>query len=1015
MVTITTSNTFGGATLVNSFSVTLVLNSFNQAPTLTSGGGSIGAATTDFGSLSAQARSVVVQADGKIVATGYAQDAQGQGGYNSELVRYNADGSIDTTFGLGGIVSSGPSFATGSGVAVQADGKIVTAGAVFGSPNHFALARYNSDGSFDTSFGSGGKVVTDFGSTVPFGLLIQPNGKIVLAGGANGSLDFGVARFNTDGSFDTSFDTDGKVTTNFGGTYTAGYGVARTPDRKIVVAGIKEFVGAGFDYDFAVARYNDDGSLDTSFGAGGKVTTDFASTDDIPYSVTVQTDGKIVVAGMTDPGAAANFGLVRYNVDGSLDASFGIGGKVVTDFGANLEAGNGVAMQTDGKIVVAGFSISGSHSDFVMARYSGDGSLDASFGNGGKVTANFGLNNDQAISVVIQPDGKILVAGSTSAGAGTGADYAVARFNGDGSLDTSFGTRVPLGGAAFYTEGGAPAVLNAAATVHDTELAAIGNYAGASLTLARHGGANAQDVFGASGNLAALTQGGNIVLSGVAVGTVTQNSGGVLLLTFGANATEARVNEAMRDITYVNASDNPAASVQVDWSFSDGNTGAQGMGGAHAAAGTTTVSIAAVNDAPVNTVPGALTTATGVDHAITGLAVNDVDSTSLSTILFVDHGTLTIGTTGGAAITGNGTGSVTLTGSAAQIDAALQAAHNVLYHSAIGFVGPDVLTVLTHDAGGQGTGPLSDIDTVAVNVVPKNGSDFDGDGKSDILYFNDNGSTWLSQIDNIVPSAGGFGPVLASGQHIASIADFDGNQKADALIGSDDGTVTLDKMNGITVVSSTTVTTLSAGWHIETAADFNGDNKADILFSNDNGALWLSTTDGTSITGGGVPGTLNPGWHIGAVADFDGDGKADILYRNDNGQLWLNEMNGAAVKASAALTTLEAGWHLATSGDFDGDGRSDLLIRNDDGRLWLSELDGFNFKGGGLVGSTAPQSHITASGDYNGDGKSDILWQNDNGTLLISLMNAATVIFGGMPGQLDPGWHLAVHHYDVVL
>ena len=136
----------------------------NNAPALTTAGN--GMATTDFGSLIAQTRSVVVQADGKIVVDGYAQDVQQGGGYISELVRYNADGSIDTTFGIGGIVSSGPGFATGSGVAVQADGKIVTAGAVFGSSNHFALARYNSDGSFDTSFGTGGKVVTDFGTTV---------------------------------------------------------------------------------------------------------------------------------------------------------------------------------------------------------------------------------------------------------------------------------------------------------------------------------------------------------------------------------------------------------------------------------------------------------------------------------------------------------------------------------------------------------------------------------------------------------------------------------------------------------------------------------------------------------------------------------------------------------------------------------------------------------------------------------------------------------------------------------
>jgi uncharacterized delta-60 repeat protein len=405
-----------------------------------------GTVTTDFGSLSAEVRSIAVQADGKIVVTGYAQNVQaGQNGYSSELVRYNADGSIDLNFGVNGIVSAGPGFSTGSGVAIQADGRIVTAGSTFGSTNHFVLARHNTDGSLDTSYGTGGQVVTDFGSTAPFGSLIQPDGKFVLAGGADGSLDFGVARFNANGSFDASFGTGGKVTTNFGGTYSAGYGVARAPDGKIVVAGIKEFVGSGFDYDFAVARYNSDGSLDTSFGAGGKVTTDFASADDIPYTVTVQADGKIVVAGMTDPGAAANFGLVRYNLDGSLDGSFGTGGKVVTDFGANFEAANSVAMQADGKIVVAGFSFgSPSNADFALARYNSNGSLDASFGTGGKVKTGFGSNSDVANSFVIQPDGKILVGGSTSGGPGTGADYALARYNSDGSLDTSFGNDTAL-------------------------------------------------------------------------------------------------------------------------------------------------------------------------------------------------------------------------------------------------------------------------------------------------------------------------------------------------------------------------------------------------------------------------------------------------------------------------------------------------------------------------------------------------------------------------------------------
>src|ERR1700761_113153 len=125
---------------------------------------------------------------------------------------------------------------------------------------------------------------------------------------------------------------------------------------------------------------------------------------------------------------------------------------------------------------------------------------------------------------------------------GTTVDLAIARYNSDGSLDTSFGNSgAPLSGPAFYIEGASPIVLNARATVHDAELAAASSYDGASLTLARHGGATSGDVFGASGNLAALTEGGAITLSGVAIGTVTQNSGGVLVLTFGAAATEARV------------------------------------------------------------------------------------------------------------------------------------------------------------------------------------------------------------------------------------------------------------------------------------------------------------------------------------------------------------------------------------------------------------------------------------------------------------------------------------------
>jgi len=206
----------------------------------------------------------------------------------------------------------------GFSVALQPDGKIVVAGYAGGD---FALARYNSDGALDTSFGSGGKVTTDFGGSYHpdgFSVALQPDGKIVVAGYAGG--DFALARYNSDGALDTSFGSGGKVTTDFGGS-DAGYSVALQPDGKIVVAGY-----AGLD--FALARYNSDGALDTSFGTGGKVTTDFSGGRDVGYSVALQPDGKIVVAGY----AGVDFALARYNSDGALDTSFGSGGKVTTDF-----------------------------------------------------------------------------------------------------------------------------------------------------------------------------------------------------------------------------------------------------------------------------------------------------------------------------------------------------------------------------------------------------------------------------------------------------------------------------------------------------------------------------------------------------------------------------------------------------------------------------------------------------------------------------------------------------------
>ena len=238
------------------------------------------------------------------------------------------------------------------------------------------------------------------------------------------------------GDLDTSFDSDGKLTTDFFAGPDGAGAVAVQPDGKIVVVGSAVFGGGG---RFAVARYNSDGSLDQAFGAGGKVTTEFLSVGSTASAVVVQPDGKIVVAGSTTEGPSVHVAAARYNPEGSLDHSFGAGGKVTTrffDVGSGGGA-NAVALQPDGKIVIAGHA----RGSFALARYRADGTLDPLFGSGtGKVVTPFGRDGS-VNAVAVQPDGKIVAAGAAD------GDFAVARYETDGTLDRTFNT----GGLQAFT------------------------------------------------------------------------------------------------------------------------------------------------------------------------------------------------------------------------------------------------------------------------------------------------------------------------------------------------------------------------------------------------------------------------------------------------------------------------------------------------------------------------------------------------------------------------------------
>jgi uncharacterized delta-60 repeat protein len=427
--------------------------------------GTGGIVTTDFGNTSDAGEEVAVQPDGKIVVAG----TRGQ---DFAVARYNADGSLDTTFGTGGLVSTdlyGNSADRAAAMALQPDGKIVLAGntavnLVSEGTQDFALVRYNSDGSLDTTFGTGGKVRTDFNTGQPEGAVsvaIDSVGRIVAVGATFVQFqgrDFAIARYNPDGSLDTTFDGDGRVTslstTNFDGAVD----VAIQSDDRIVVFGF--FVTT--ESNFALARYNTDGSLDTTFGGTGVVVTNFGGDAVNPFAVVIQPDGKVLAVGDTfanNPSSNWDFALARFNADGTPDASFGVGGQVTTDFNV-VDRITDVALQADGKIVGTGLSSPGSGIAIALTRYEADGTLDVSFGVGGLVQTSINVAED-ARGIAVQADGKILVTGQTQLASGNGFfDFFLVRYEGPPPPhDLTFylhGTDIPGTAGGFTMNATAP-------------------------------------------------------------------------------------------------------------------------------------------------------------------------------------------------------------------------------------------------------------------------------------------------------------------------------------------------------------------------------------------------------------------------------------------------------------------------------------------------------------------------------------------------------------------------------
>lgn len=397
-----------------------------QGGSLDSTFGGDGRITTDFTSGKDRAHDVALQpSDGKLVAVGLAGGAGGR----FALARYNTDGSLDSTFGSDGKVATNLTSQRDEILAAiiqPSDEKIVVAGRASGN---LALARYNADGTLDDTFGGDGKVTTSFsrGSDFAWDVVLQPSdGKIVVGGGANWSGRDPralLARYNSDGTLDPTFSGDGRVTANYtGGSDYIDDVEVQASDGTIVTGGSANYFGHA---SLAINRYDADGTPDSTFGGDGAITTAFAGVRSWCFALALQpSDGKIVAAGQAG-GAQA---VARYNTDGSLDSTFSGDGRATTNFTRGTDYADEIAIQGgDEKIVTAGSAnYYGPDARFALARYGTGGSLDGSFGGDGKVTTNFTPTLDRGFGIAEQPsDGALVVAGGAG---GRGGRFALARY-----------------------------------------------------------------------------------------------------------------------------------------------------------------------------------------------------------------------------------------------------------------------------------------------------------------------------------------------------------------------------------------------------------------------------------------------------------------------------------------------------------------------------------------------------------------------------------------------------------